>query len=303
MNKFFGLFLCFFLCGHATVWACDVCSAVGGQYPGIFPEWNKPWIQYRFGYQSLLEDRGKIESPLREHYRRHELALRWTFLRRWQLEARLPFNSNIQERRNGAEPVRLQAFGDPLLQFSYIPILTADTSSRQWKHQLRIGGGLQFPFGKDDISDARGFPYAPAVQPGTGAWSLQAHANYILRYKKWGTQWQYSVQQYSESQTQLYQFGLREQLSWSVFYWGIREGWSILPSLGASWERARPDKHIGQPLWEQNSQQLMGNIGLDLFWKRYTLGFQVQVPLLQQREAEGITQEPRLWLHLGYRLG
>ncbi|MEK7253141.1 MAG: hypothetical protein AAB316_00220 [Bacteroidota bacterium] len=245
-------YLCFFAClilgaSCASGQSCCAvsCCASGSGYGGILPQFHKHFAGIRYTQRSLKTT--SLPSILHEipdltteqQYQTMEFFGRFYPVERVQVFAFLPFNRFSQT--NNGETLLEEGLGDVTLLANYNLLDTGDSLSRDWKHNLLLGGGVKLPTGSFKPNIADGDEYQPTLQTGTGSLDFLANLAYTLRFKQWGIQADAGFRFNSTNQMD-YRFGNRIQGGMRVFRQIGGDDFSILPNLGLQFEAAQKDR-------------------------------------------------------------
>ena len=281
MRKFIGTL--FIIGVISNLQACDICGlSASSNYFGILPntKWNFAGVRYQYRsyhteHASILNESGKVLSD--EFYSTTQFWGRYSPIKRIQLFAFVPYNI-YNQRKDGVKNT-LNGIGDISLMANYVLLNKADNNTGNWKHLLQVGAGVKFPTGKSGISK-NDQEIDPDFQSGTGSFDFPFTGTYIISYKKWGinTELGYSLNLEND---QSYKYGNRLSTSMNLFYQGNLKSVSLIPSIGLSNEQMEHDKKnsIAYPFTGGNALYL--NTGIEIAFKRFSLGALIQQPLSQ----------------------
>lgn len=282
--------------------ACDICGcSVTGNYLGILPQFQKHFIGMRYQYRQFESTHpilfpGETPAVSFEKYHTQEIWGRYVPFRRLHLFAFVPFNY-FQKTESGVHSSSF-GLGDISLMASFIVFNTADKSCSDWKHAFQIGGGVKLPTGKSDKTDETG-AVNPNMQSGTGSLDYLANAVYTLRYKKAGinAEWNYRR---NNANDQNYRFGDRNSGSLRLFYWDALGSLSYLPHAGINYEHAARDVTGGYYQDYTGGASFLWNLGLDMYYKNFTAGFQLMKPFSQHIGDGQIDNKFRIMANISY---
>lgn len=284
-----------FLLQHIPVVACGVCGCgMGGQSMGILPQWQFHFLGVRYSYRhftthhpaSLLEPGQDNRSV--ENLQTLSLWGRWQPNARLQVLASVPLQYNSQTRAGDLS--QAAGLGDVELQAFFAPVVFSPTA--RWKHHLGLGATLRLPTGRSDIS-VNGEKLHPVLQPGTGAFDFGLNALYALRRGNTGLMATASYR-IATRNADLFRFGNRTTLAAQTFYWISFGKWSLVPRAGLSAELAEGDHLESLPVENTGGQLLQAIGGADLYFKRYALGFDAQLPLYENLSGGHVDAHPQL---------
>lgn len=279
-----------------TVHACDVCGcAVGGNYFGILPQFHRNFIGLRYQYRSFYSEHvplfGETDLPhSNEYYHSTELWGRWNPARNLQIFAFVPYH--IFHKNEEGVITNLTGLGDVSLIANFVLLNTGDSTQRDWKHALQIGGGVKLPTGHHTTQLADG-DVNPNFQAGTGAFDFPLNAIYTVRYKRAGMSAEVDYR-INTANADDYRFGNRMGSSLRFFYWQQLRRNAFLPSVGVLWEHADADTEKGIQQDFTGGESTWASAGVDAYFSRLSVGVLYQQPI-QQNLGEGhITAHPRV---------
>lgn len=286
MKKFSVLLAC--LIGvYTTAAACDVCGcSSGASYLGTMPQLNRSFLGLRFSQRSYVVNHPALSTGLaipaqNEYYRSVDIFGRYFITRRLQVMALVPFN--LYERKGSEGHIVNNGLGDVNLLAGYVLLNTGDSIMHRFKHTLIVNAGAKLPTGRYKINDNGDERYTnPAIQPGTGSVDGLFNLFYTLRYRKFGFTVDGNMR-LSGKNSQGYQMGNRYTTSARVFLWQkLGWDWSILPSVGATYDYAAIDYKYGIRQTNTGGNGVFGTVGADVYYKKMALGAYYQHPLAYQ---------------------
>ena len=281
MNKFLLLCACLIgMCTSAT--ACDICGcSSGASYLGTLPQLNRSFIGLRYNQRSYVVSHAPLSTgaetpPQNEHYRSVDVMGRYFVTRRIQVLALVPYN--IYQRTGSEGNLTSHGLGDVSLLAGYVILNTGDSIMHRFKHTLIANGGAKLPTGRYKIANDDG-RINPATQPGTGSFDGLINLFYTLRYRKFGINIDGNARFCSQN-SMGYQPGNRYGATARLFMWQrLGWNWSVLPSVGATYDYANIDTQHGIRQSESGGRGLFGTIGADVYYKNAALGAYYQHPL------------------------
>ncbi len=274
--------------------ACDIC----GCFMGLTPYDNQSNFGLLYRYRSFsgyhgqnhavfpnrshfFFPKGDRTAPLSEHdgnpddyelYRTMELRGRYFIHRRLEINAIVPYNSN-SERYNG-NTASIAGIGDVNIYAGYHLIRKLD--QKTFNQRLIIGAGIKLATGKNDIKNTAGLRYNTLMQPGTGSTDGFVYANYLLGYKKFGlsinTSYKFNGENsehegVANSSTTFLNLFLTQRLG---------KNWQIMPSAQFFYEKSGGETYKGIKTGEHEMNNLMGGVGVDLYYKNIALNVGMQ---------------------------
>ena len=270
--------------------ACDGCGGGSGNYYfGVSPLFTKNFagIRYRHSsFSSNLGTRGTFQST--------ELWGRFYPVKNLQIMAFVPYNFNSQTRIDLPNK-NISGLGDITVMANYQIFNKKDTSSI-WKHNLLLGGGVKLPTGDYQHKDENGKLTNVNFQMGTGSLDFILNVVYNIRYKKIGLTTNISYQINSKN-PKMHQFGDKISALASLFYVHKIGQVAFMPSVGVFMESAKGDKQTGIDVTETGGKATFSNLGLETYYKQYSVGFQYQIPMSQNLQENTIKINNRLVAH------
>ena len=271
-----------FLSGNAL--ACDVCGcAMAGNYSGIYPQFQKNIIGFRYRFQSFNHPNTDLNLNgtslvQRDKFQTYELAGRFYLSDRIQLLAAVPYSVHMRE--ESERTTDISGIGDMTVAANYTLINTGDSLKKTFKHTLLVGAGVSLPTGRYQQRDATKAMLPAQFQIGTGAYRFSLRSNYTVRYEGFGVNAEANYTFNGENE-RFYQFGNQYSASANAFYWFQGNGFSILPSLGISYEHYNQDYEYENVKEQTGGSLQLLNAGIDLYLDKYYVQFFMQQPLAQ----------------------
>jgi len=288
-----------------TASACDVCGcSVGGSYFGILPQFQQNFIGLRYQHRSFNSEHLTLfpgETPLKskEIFHTTELWGRYVPHPKVHLFAFVPFNYFTKNEEGTRSTI--SGIGDVSLMVHYIVFNTGNDVEKRWKHALQIGTGVKFPTGKSNHIQASTGLLLPSLQAGTGAFDIPFSTIYTIRKNKWGMNAE-ATYRLNLPNKRDYKFGDRITTSVRTFYWYGNKNFTILPHLSVGYEHGFRDTDRGAEAEYTGSQSVLGGAGFDLYYKRFILNVNTQIPLYQHIAQGQITGNPRLNVGIAFQL-
>ena len=286
------LILLFVLVGSQT-FACDIC----GCFMGITPYFNRNSISLLYRYRSfngydgqnhsLFPTGGKFFIPAREQnspitghagnqadyelYRSMEIRGRYFIISRLEINAILPYVSN-SERYNGYTS-SISGIGDVNLYAGYHLVQQLENN---FKQQLIAGIGVKLPTGKNDFKNNEGIRYSSLMQAGTGSTDGFVYLNYIVGLGKFGASLNTS---HKVNGTNSRDEGIANSTTsfLNIFYTqSVGKDVQVMPSAQFFYEYSGGEKYQGIKTGEHVMNNLMGGVGVDVFYKNMALNAGLQ---------------------------
>ena len=287
--------------------ACDVCGcSAGGNYFGVLPNFKKNYLGMRFYQRSFqtLHPPTIIESlkgtSSNENFNTSEIWGRYYVTPKIMAMAFLPFNSfSIVENKTNTIS-KVKGLGDVMVMANYIVFETIDSSAKNWKHNLLLGGGIKLPTG-NFVSEKQDEILNPNLQCGTGSLDYIINGNYAAKYKNIGFSLESSFRINNQNNSQ-FQFGNRTTNSAKFFYWMAKKRVSLVPSAGIIHEVANKDRHNKIQQKYSGGQATYTAFGADLYWRNIFVACNFQSPVHQNISQGFVTSNNRYLISINYIL-
>jgi hypothetical protein len=266
--------------------ACDVCGcSLGGNYFGILPLYNRNFIGLRWSqakFHSYVAPTQYLQAQQsNDTYSKLELWGRYYVTRRIQLFAFVPYAYNDM---NGTDQVvSNKGLGDINVMANYVILNTGDSTSNL-KHIVIAGGGIKLPTGEYSQTD-QGKIINRNFQLGTGSVDFNLNAVYTIRYKKIGMNIETGYKINTRNQDD-YLFGNQYRASGQFFFWQSLRQLSFLPHAGVTYEQAATHRDGDVIQVNTGGTALLGSGGMDIYFKRFTVGVNFQQPVSQQYNSD-----------------
>jgi hypothetical protein len=271
--------------------ACEICGCgQGNYYFGLMPQFKHHFIGLRYQYKrfnTVMADDPTQFS--RDYYKTMELWGGWNFGKKWQVLAVLPYNFVHQVSDDGI--TNNQGIGDIALMVNYKVVDKTKTISkgRSFAQQLWIGAGVKVPTGKFNVDATDPALVSLAnTQTGTASTDFMLNAMYNISINKVGINTNASFKM-NTANSDKYMFGNRFFAS-SIASYTIRKNQvSLLPNLGVVCEHTSINKLDKQKVDQTGGNLLSASAGVEVGFKRFTAGTNVQLPM-SQSFASGQTE-------------
>ncbi len=264
--------------------ACDACGcSLNGMNGGLLSPYGQHyiglWWQHQ-QYRSIADPNSILDQAYpnsEEQFQVLNLRLGWQLSRRWQILLDQPYS--FQTRQSEATIIQQNGWGDSRISALYSLFNNLDSARMGWRHQLRLGSGLELPTGQDQQLTENGLANAN-FRLGSGTWDSQAQIAYTLQNRNWGIHTEL-MYQWLGSRSDDYQYGNPWQGSISLYRNNRLGASQLLTRLGLYTESAQMDADQGYYLPHTGGSFLFGQAGAELYWNRFALGVQTQIPIVQ----------------------
>jgi hypothetical protein len=284
--------------------ACEICGCGANNfYIGILPQFNHKFFGVRYHFNSfntrLVSDPSQYSKDL---YQTIELWGGWNLGKRVQLLTFVPFNHNYQNSDEGI--TKQTGLGDIALLANYkvLDVSSVNGKDRAFSQQLWIGGGIKFSTGKFEID-----PNDPDVastanmQLGSGSTDILLNAMYNVHIDKFGINTTATYKLNSTNKDQ-YKFG-NKFLASSFAYYPLAVSKTIIsPNIGVLYEQTNASELQGGKIDLTGGSILQGSAGLEIAFNKIAIGFNAQLPLVQNFAENQTTQKLRGMAHVSFAL-
>jgi hypothetical protein len=281
--------------------ACDICGcSVGNYFIGPFPRFNHFFVGTRYtfrSFHSVVEgDPGQFSK---DFYQTMEVWGGWNITKKWQILAFVPYNMNQQNSDDGL--TRMDGFGDMtfLVNYNLLNKQSQNKAGSNVNQQLWVGAGLKLPTGKFSPDPNDIIPTA-SNQAGSGSVDYLLNAMYAVYIKNWGinSSVNYKINKTADG----YQFGDRFSANAFAFRSFKSRTTVFNPNAGLLYENLRPNKLNGVKVPDSGGNALFAAAGLEVDFKRISLGFNMQLPMTQNFSNQQTTARLRGMVHLTFSL-
>jgi len=287
-----------------TANACEICGCgLGNYYIGLMPQFHKHFIGLRYQYRNfhtiMADDPTQFS---RDFYKTTELWGGFNVGKRWQVIALLPYNFVHQVSDDGVK--NNQGIGDIALMANYkiLDVNSVNANNKVLSQQLWIGVGVKLPTGKFDIDATDPALVALAnTQTGTASTDFMMNAMYNVRINKFGINTSASYKMNTPNKDQ-YGYGNKFTANSLLYYALNKRKVGIMPNLGVQFETSGVNRLVSQKIDMTGGHLLSSAAGLEISFKQFTVGGNVQLPLAQQYSGGQTAAKARGMLHLTFAL-
>lgn len=283
--------------------ACDICGCgAGNYYLGIMPQFHKNFAGVRYRFSSFRSHIGMSAAlATQEYFQTTELWGRYYPHPRLQILAFVPYSFNRQVESSVTR--YLQGLNDAVLMGNFNVLKTPDdTIPRTLKHNIWVGGGLKLPTGKHTYTETDQTQVAnPNFQLGTGSLDFLLNLAYTVRHKRVGLNADLTCKINTTNKDQ-YRFGNRVTSNIALFYVQKIKKVGIMPHMGVYIENSMQDFRQKEVVIDTGGYFVAQTIGAEVYYKRFSIGGNYQIPLTQNLANGHIQANSRGLVHVSFML-
>ncbi len=279
--------------------ACNVCGCSSSNFfLGPTPSYDKYFFGIRYAprrYSTILSNDNTQFS--KDFYQTAEFWAGIKIKKKFQLMAFLPFNINRTVSDDGS--TLNNGFGDITVIGSYnvLDHLNLNKDTQSVSHQLWLGIGAKIPTGKFSV-DANEVVSSANSQAGTGSLDFLATATYTLVIGDNGLTNNLNYK-YNE-QASGFRFGNRFTATSIAFHTYHPNGYSLSPNIGLMYENLNPNELDKVKIASTGGTALLATAGLESQYEKIMLGFNIQLPIMQNLSDSQTKINWRGMLHVTY---
>lgn len=278
---------------------CDACgcSASGGSM-GFASMLNSNFVGIRyFNQQYKTTDGLYSNSPwYKESFNTIQLWSRIPVYKNIQISTLIPYHFHNRETVNGDQ--NISGIGDITVLAIY-KLYQTHKDSTVFVHILQVGGGIKAPTGKFDQANSGNIN--PSFQVGTGSWDYLLATEYTIKRKKMGLNTMLNYVLKTEN-SKKYRFGNQFNYSGTFFYLYEKDTFSFAPQLGFAGEVYESNYQYSQIVRKSSGDILFGKIGFEMGKKKFSIGTNIMLPIMQNLASNRVEANYRLSINLNYSL-
>jgi len=285
-----------------TTKACEICGCgLGNYYIGLLPQFNHKFIGLRYQYRSfntVLADNPSQFS--KDYYKTLELWAGWNIGKRWQVLAILPYNFVHQVSDDGLS--NNQGIGDiaVMANFKMFDKTNVSAHGNNISQQLWIGAGIKAPTGKFNIDATDPDIVAVAnTQTGSASTDFMLNAIYNVRINKIGINTGASYK-LNTANNDKYVFGNKFSANSFVSYTINKNKTNIIPNAGIAYETTATNTLDKQTVAQTGGNLVAASAGLEIGFKKFTVGGNIQIPVTQNYAAGQTDLKTRGMMHVTF---
>ncbi len=306
MKKIVFILSMIFIMGQAN--ACDICGCgVGSNYIGILPEFNRHIMGIRYRYNALQTHIGSGGAitylTTKEVYRTAELWGGWNLGKNFRVMASIPYSFN--ERVNQGNTNSKNGIGDVSVSGYYQLVNNKHPvgASKLLVQSLWIGAGVKLPTGKYNPADKTSLTQNTNLfQLGTASTDFTLNTMYDIRLQDAGINVAASYKLNTTNKYD-YAYGNKASINAQAYYkCRINNKVMIAPNAGVLYENSKKDVDGEIPVDISGGNVLSGTAGLEVSFRKITLGGNFQKPLSQDLARGIVKSGNRAMIHLSFLL-
>jgi hypothetical protein len=282
--------------------ACDICGCgLGNYYIGIVPQFNNSFFGVRYHYRQFHTQIKSDETQFsNDYFQTIELWGGVNLGKKLQVLFFLPYNFNKQVSDDGTK--KMNGIGDiaTMVNYSLLENSSMNKKNQLVYQQLLVGAGIKLATGQSEIDPAASDIIALAnSQLGTGSTDFLLNAAYTLRINKAGftTNLNYKL---NTANKENYHFGNRFSSN-TFFFYSIKSGKiTLTPNAGILYEHAAANKLNKVIVDETGGYLASGAAGLEVSFRKTTIGFNIQAPVTQDFASGQTTSKFRTMAHISF---
>lgn len=278
--------------------ACDACGcSVNGIGVGLMATYRQNYIGFQYQYspfQSMLEH----GQGSKDYFHSVELAVRFSVLKRLNLQLYQPYRLNIRHSEDGN--ARLSGLGDTRFLANYT-FFNERIVGGKLRLFVEAGVGLKAPTGhfNPDLHDQRNLP--ENFNPGNGSWAGLVQANIVLNRNSGGLLLTTNYQ-HNRPTSNGYRFGHQWSGQALVFnQFKINEKISVTPFGGSSVEKTFQDmKADGKYAASTGGHGVWMALGTNLRFDDWLVGITYAEPISQHISNAEVEAKGRLTVQFSH---
>lgn len=304
MKKFLLIVISFvFIAG---LQACPICGCgVGNFYMGLLPDFKTKFIGVRYQYMRYhTQIAGDAEQFGNDYYKTAEIWGGFNLGKKWQVLAFIPYHFNKQITDDGI--INKNGLGDvtTLVNYNLFHKQNMNMQKRSLHSQdILIGAGVKLPTGKYhlDLDDPEIELGDVNSQLGTGSVDFLLNAAYNVRMNDFGinTSLNYKI---NTTNSEKYNFGNRFSANGFGYYNITANAFSVSPNIGLLYETTSGNHLQGKIVEETGGYAAFAASGIELSYKKITVGTNVQIPVAQNFAHGQTTAKLRGMLHVSFAM-
>lgn len=285
-----------------TVSACEICGCgLGNYYIGLLPQFNHKFIGLRYQYRQFKTVMANDPTQFsHDYYKTVELWAGWNIGKRWQVLAILPYNYVHQVSDDGV--TNNQGIGDmaAMVNYKVFDKMSGMGKTGSFAQQLWVGAGIKLPTGKFSIDATDPALVAIAnTQTGTASTDFMLNAMYNMRINKIGINTSASYKLNTTNKDK-YTFGNKFSASSFASYTVSKGQFAFVPNIGLMYENSAVNKLDKVTVAQTGGNLLAGSAGLEMSFKKFTVGANVQLPISQSYASGQTDLKVRGMVHVTF---
>lgn len=276
--------------GISSTQACEICGCgIGNYYLGLVPGFHHHFFGMRYQFRNFKTVMADDPSQFsKDYFKSVELWGGINLGKKVQLIGIVPVNFIHQVSDDGI--VNKNGLGDVAVLLNYkLFDKTSVSGKRNVNQQLWLGTGIKLPTGKFNIDVADPMLITLAnTQTGSASTDFMLNAMYNVTVNKFGINSNVSYKLNTENKDK-YSFGNKFSSGLIAYYSLPKKGINFTPNVGISYENIATNKLQAQKVALTGGDLSLATAGLELGFKSFTIGGNVQLPVAQNF-ADGQTE-------------
>jgi hypothetical protein len=282
-----------------ALFACDICGCSSGNYfLGPTPQFRNHFIGMRYSFRSFSTVMKEDESEFsNDFYQTAELWQGFKIKNKFQVLTFFPFNINHSLTDDGKKINN--GLGDVTVigNYNLFDNLKLNSDTETVNQQLWIGAGVKIPTGKFS-PDEEEIVSSANSQAGTGSVDFLITASYSLVADRNG--FTGNVNYKINQQAHDFKFGNRFTTSAFIFRSFNCKKIAVSPNIGLLYENLEANEFAEVKIEDTTGGALLAAAGFENRIDKMTIGFNAQLPLVQNISDEQTKITWRGMIHLTY---
>lgn len=285
-------------------YACDICGCgVGNYYIGLMPQFSKSFVGLRYQFSRFHTNiKGDASQYSKDLFETVEVWGGLNIGTRWQVIAIIPINRINQVSDDGT--LNHTGLGDVAVMGNYklFNKVSSTKNKKLLSQTLWLGAGIKTPTGKFNVDASQTDLAALAnTQVGSGSTDFILNANYIISINRWG--FSNNVQfKINNSNRYNYNFGNKFSANSIAYYTFSKASGTITPNAGLLFTQNQSNKFNQTKVTQTAGYVLSSAAGVEVNFKKLTVGCNVQIPLAQRFAHEQTNTKLKGMFHITFSL-
>lgn len=284
--------------------ACEICGCgTGDYYIGLLPQFSRSFLGTRYQFSSFRTNIKNDPSQYsKDLFQTIEVWGGINIGKRWQVLAIVPFNIIHQASDDGN--FNANGIGDAALMGNYKVFKKSSVTAgkKSVTQQVWLGAGIKFATGKFniDLNDPALIALAN-TQTGSGSTDFILNVMHNININRFGisTGARYKINTTNKDQ---YFIGNKFSANSIAYYVFKKAKTTITPNAGLLYDHSETNKSANKKIAETGGYLLGTIAGVEVNFKKITIGCNAQLPLLQNFARAQTTTKIKGMFHVTYSL-